>query len=100
MLLLSQTFISAQRLQRWRPKALTVHTVADARRVSSAALPSVSALKNNWIKWQTVCDDRERGVMGGRGVGLRGERGADKSKSCCRAAGQQTDTQGPQSVPL
>lgn len=79
--------------------------VADVTRGASATefcgeLPSVSALKNNWIKWQTVCDDRERRVMGWRGGRLRGERGADKSNSFCRAAGQQTDTQGPQTVPL
>lgn len=51
-------------------------------------LQSVSALKNNWIKWQTVCDDRERGVTGWQKGRLRGERGADKSNKLFAAEPQ------------
>lgn len=103
----SQTFIYQQCLQRWCLIALTLHTVAYVRQSGvmggvCAELQSVAALKNNWIKWQTVCDDRERGVMGWQKGRLRGERGADKSNRLFAAEpqGSKTGTQGPQTVTL
>lgn len=82
---LSQTFICTRRLRRRRSiiPDFAYGCIRDARRCQQRSFVvscvSVSALRNNWIKWQTVCDDRERGVTGWQRGKLRGERGADKS---------------------